>query len=190
VGGLTSAEWVFGYASLASELIGSGRVAVLEGYRRVWGVATDNAHAIPGYKRYLLRSDGSAPDVFVAFLDVIEQESSTVNGVLAPIDDDRLVELDRRERNYDRIDVTAAIDRPPAGRVWTYVGSRPGRERLERGRRLGAAVVARAYADAVDAAFRALGDGEHMRFLASTDLDGLPTLDLERVDLPPAEPPV
>lgn len=187
MGGLT--DHVFGYGSLAGELLAGGTVAVLPGRRRVWGVAADNEHAIPGYKRYLMGSDGSAPPVFVAFLDLVEDPESAVNGVLAPVDAEALAELDRRERNYDRVEVTTAIESPPAGRVWTYVGSAAGRARLEQGRRKGRVVAARAYAESVHAAFRSLGDGEYERFLASSDLDGLPLLDLERVDLPPAEPP-
>jgi Gamma-glutamyl cyclotransferase, AIG2-like len=206
VGGLT--DYVFGYGSLAGELLagetvageptqafpGDGAVdraiALLRRRRRVWGVAADNEHAIPGYKRYLLRSDGSAPRVFVAFLDLVEDPACAVNGVLAPVDADALAGLDRRERNYDRVDVTAAIDSPPDGRIWTYVGSPEGRARLVAGRREDRAVVARAYAESVHAAFRSLSAAEYERFLASSDLDGLPQLDLERVDLPPAEPPL
>lgn len=200
MGGLT--DYVFGYGSLAGELAAGDpaegvparasavdrAVALLRGRRRVWGVAADNEHAIPGYKRYLLRSDGSAPRVFVAFLDLLEDPGSAVNGVLAPVDAEALTRLDRRERNYDRIEVTTAIDSPPPGRVWTYVGSAEGRARLETGRREQRLVIALAYAESVHAAFRSLGDGEYERFLASSDLDGLPLLDLQRVDLPPAEP--
>lgn len=194
MGGLN--DHVFGYGSLAGELGAGGTAALLRGWRRAWGVAADNEHAISGYKRYL-RSDGSAPRVLVAFLDLVEDPACAVNGVIAPVDGDALARLDRRERNYDRVDVTAAIeippqaaiDSPPEGRVWTYVGSAEGRARLETGLREQRAVVARAYAESVHAAFRTLGDGEYERFLASSDLDGLPVLDLERVDLPPAEPP-
>ncbi|HYI98606.1 MAG TPA: gamma-glutamylcyclotransferase family protein [Thermoleophilaceae bacterium] len=181
-------DYVFGYGSLAGELPPGGSVALLHGYRRVWGVAADNEHAIPGYKRYLLRADGSTPRVFVAFLDLAEDPDGAVNGVLAPADAEALARLDRRERNYDRVEVTPAIDHPPDGRVWTYVGSAEGRARLEAGRRDQRLVVARAYAESVHAAFRRLGDREYRRFLASSDLDGVPLLDFERVDLPPAEP--
>ena len=187
MGGLT--DHVFGYGSLAADLLERGQVATLRGWRRVWGVAADNEHAIPGYKRYLLRTDGSAPRVFVAFLDLVEAPDCEVNGLVAAVDPERLAALDRRERNYERVDVTAAIDVPPEGRVWTYVGSEEGRARLETGVREGRAVVARDYLNAAQEAFRALGAEHYRRFLSSSDLDGLPVLDLERVDLPPAEPP-
>ena len=56
-----------------------------------------------------------------------------------------LAELDERERNYDRHDVTELVDADLGGRVWAYVGSLAGRPRLARGRRRGTAVVARGY---------------------------------------------
>ncbi len=62
--------YVFGYGSLVAE--GEGcHVAVLRGYRRVWGVAMDNSVDLPGYKCYRLRADLSRPAVFVAFVDVV-----------------------------------------------------------------------------------------------------------------------
>ncbi|MEX2025154.1 MAG: gamma-glutamylcyclotransferase family protein [Thermoleophilaceae bacterium] len=187
-------DYVFAYGSLAGEIATAGdgrdgpRVATLAGRRRVWGVAADNAEAIPGYKQYLLRSDGSAPQVFVAFLDLADDPGCAVNGMLAPVDGERLAELDLRERNYDRVDVTAAIDKPPPGRVWTYVGSAAGRGRLAAGVRAQRAVVCRDYVESAHAAFLRLGGNEYERFLASSRLDGLPVLDLERVDLPLSEP--
>jgi len=183
VGGLI--EHVFGYGSLAGELLGGGSPAWLHGYRRTWGVAADNVQAIPGYKQYRLRSDGSTPPVFVAFLDLAVDPGCAVNGVVAHVDESRLAELDRRERNYDRVDVTASVDCPVKGRIWTYVGSPEGRARLAEGVRGDRIAVSREYAERVHAAFRAIGDEDYERFLASSDLDGLPVMDLERVDLPP-----
>ena len=170
-------EHVFGYGSLAGDLGPRATATRLDGYRRVWGVAADNRRAIPGYKQYRLRADGSVPAVFVAFLDVVVDPRSAVEGMLAAVDEASLAGLDLRERNYDRVDVTAAIDNPPPGRVWTYVGSSAGRARLAAGVASGRLAVARDYLDAV-----------HDRPRASSILDGVPVLDLERVDLP-AEPP-
>jgi hypothetical protein len=183
MGGLT--DYVFGYGSLARDLLADVELARLGGHRRGFGVAADNAEEIAGYKRYRLAADGSFPAVHVAFLDIFEDSATTVNGVLAPVDPGALADLDRRERNYDRIDVTAAIESPPDGRVWAYRGSRDGRARLDAGVAAGTAVIQRSYLDHVDAGFRGLGAAEHAHFLASSDLDGLPLLDLERVDIPP-----
>ena len=187
MGGLSPPEHVFGYGSLV--LGGSpGVVAQLPGYRRVWGVATDNARAIPGYKLYLRRSDGRRPAVYVAFLDLEPAPAVSVNGVVRPVSTAELERLDRRERNYDRVDVSGQIA-GLRGRVWTYVGSTEGRERLSRGREERRVVISRDYLEKVRAAFRGLGEEEELAFVASSMLDGLPIWDLERVDLPADAPP-
>ena len=183
------ADYVFGYGSLASDLLADARVTRLAGYRRVFGVAADNRVEIAGYKRYRLPDDGSFPAVHVAFMDIEEHSETTINGILAPVEATALAELDRRERTSERIEVTAAIESPPDGRVWAYRGSPEGRARFAAGVGAGTAVVQRAYIDSVDAAFRRLGATEHAHFLASSDLDGLPLLDLERVDVPAEDPP-
>jgi hypothetical protein len=194
VGGLSGAvagadesrgDHVFGYGSLARDLLADVAVARLAGYRRVLGVAADNSEEIAGYKRYRLPADGSFPAVYVAFLDVVEDPETAIGGVLAPVAPAALADLDRRERNYDRIDVTAAIDSPPAGRVWAYRGSPAGRARLRAGVAAGTAVIQRSYLDHVRDGFRRLGDVEYDRFVATSDLDSLPLWDLERVDLAP-----
>ena len=179
-------DHVFGYASLVMDG-GPGRPARMRDVHRTWGVATDNTQGIPGYKMYLLRSDGSRPEVFVAFLDLLPAAGHSVNGILRPVSGEELAELDRRERNYDRIDVTASIE-PAPGRVWAYLGSAEGRERLRRARERSAAVVSRDYERKVLEGFRALGEAEFETFLATSELGGLPVWDLERVDLPGAPP--
>jgi Gamma-glutamyl cyclotransferase, AIG2-like len=170
-------EFVFGYGSLAAD--GAGRPARLERHRRVWGVAMDNRVAIPGYKSYLLREDGSRPAVFVAFLDVVAQAGASTGGVLLAVDEVALRALDVRERNYERVDVTADVADAP-GRVWTYRGSAAGRARLRVGVRSGSAVVARGYLEAVRAGFAWFGIED------DADPGALPVVDLQRVDLPPA----
>jgi hypothetical protein len=182
--GRTATDFVFGYGSLARDLLAEVTVTRLHGYRRGFAVAADNSERIAGYKRYRLPADGAFPDVHVAFLDIVEDSATTINGVLAPIEAGALADLDRRERNYDRIDVTAAIDSPPAGRVWAYRGSPAGRARLRAGVAAGTAVVQRSYLDHVRDGFRRLGEAEYDAFLATSTLDDLPLLDLERVDLP------
>ena len=180
-------DHVFGYGSLVLE--GPGAIAVLPGHRRVWGVATDNVRHIPGYKLYLDRSDGSQPEIYVAFVDIEPDPASSVRGLVRPLADGELEDLDARERNYDRIDVTDLIATDFGGPVWTYRGSAEGRERLARGRAEGRAVVSRDYLEKVRAGFAALGPEHERAFAASSSLDDLPVLDLERLDLPPDPPP-
>ncbi|MDP9383706.1 MAG: hypothetical protein M3P50_00450 [Actinomycetota bacterium] len=165
--------------------MGAGRVVRrLAGMRRVLGVAMDNSVDLPGYKWYRDPADGSRPAVYVAFLDV-EEGDGEVNGVCLPLPAGGWAALDARERNYERVEVTGAVADPP-GRVWAYRGSVPGRERLARGLAEGRAVVARAYLEAVEAGFAALGDEELCRYRQTTSLGGIPVRDLERIDLPAA----
>jgi hypothetical protein len=176
-----SRDYVFGYGSLTDSA--RARDALLRGHRRRWGVAMDNAQAIPGYKRYKA-SDGSWPDVCVAFLDLepAAEDAPAVNGVLVPAGRDRLRTLDARERQYTRVDVTELIEGPPGGTVWTYVGLEASRERLHAAREAGRAVVARGYEQGVRDAFAARGGLE--RFDATTAPHGLPVRALRRVPLP------
>jgi len=125
----------------------------------------DNSVDIPGYKHYVTR-DGDRPAVRVCFLDLEEAPGTTVEGVCVPVA--RPDELDARERNYVRRDVSDLIE-GPAGRVWAYFGSPEARRR----RREGQAVISREYLDGVE---RALDD--------SIATEGLPVWDLERVDHP------
>ena len=178
---------MFGYGSLVLDGGSDVTLATLTGYRRVWGVATDNIRAIPGYKMYLRRSDGIRPAVFVAFLDIEDHAGGVVNGTVRAVREAELRELDKRERNYDRVEVTGLLD-GVQGRVWTYRGSAEGRERLRRGLSEGRAVVSRDYITKVRAGFSALGEEELRRFESSSELDGLPVWDLERIDLPADAP--
>jgi hypothetical protein len=121
-------------------------VTELPGFTRAWGVAMDNRRDLPGYK-YYTRAGGYRPALRVAFLDLLELPPSAgpgANGVCVPVDERRLDQLDARERNYRRVDVS---DRVAAGgaRVWTYIGSPEARERLVVGVRLGTAVIDAVY---------------------------------------------
>jgi len=171
-------QFVFGYGSLVAD--SRGTVTQLRSHRRVWGVAMDNRRDLPGYKHYVLRSDGSRPTVHVAFLDLVEVAGGAVNGVLLPVDEPALRGLDRRERNYVRIDVTADV-RGATGRVWAYVGSPDGRARLRAARDRGQAVISRDYLDDVRAGFAAHGADELAAFERSSDPGGLQLWDLLRV---------
>jgi hypothetical protein len=60
----------------------------------------------------------ATPDDIVASGDA----GTSVNGVCLPVGDAELAALDARERNYERVDVTATVAEAP-GRVWAYAGS-------------------------------------------------------------------
>jgi hypothetical protein len=175
-------EFVFGYGSLAADLAG-GHAAELRGYRRAWGVAMDNAVDVPGYKHYRLRSDASRPAVCVAFLDVFADAGATTGGVCVPVAAADLPALDHRERNYDRVDVTAAVT-PARGTVWAYVGTESGRERLRRARERGSAVVSRDYLERTRASFAARGAAALAEFERTAAVGDLPVWELDRIEHP------
>jgi cation transport regulator ChaC len=182
-------EFVFGYGALVAlarptrTFAEEGFVTDLRDFRRCWGVAMNNRVTVPGYK-YYLDEDGRRPDLYVSFLDVKRAPGESVNGVCLPVTPERLHDLDRRERNYVRRDVTKHVDVPPQRvRVWTYVGSGAGRRRLAAGRAGGRAAVDRGYLEAVTQAFKALGPLEYERCAPSLDPGELPVLALDRHDL-------
>lgn len=181
-------QFVFGYGSLAAQ--GEGcHVARLRGHRRSWGVAMDNRVDLPGYKSYRLRADGSRPAVFVAFVDVEPDARCEVTGICMPVDERRLRELDRRERNYDRVEITSAIG-DAAGRVWIYRGSHDGRARLREAVACGCAAVSRDYRDAVVGALQAIATPREVSDVNRLIAAGrLAVLDLVRVDLDPGARP-
>ena len=74
----------------------------------------DNRVTVPGYK-YYLDEDGGRPGVYVAFLAIWPEPGATSSGVMFAVDDAALAELDARERNYDRVDVSGLVDPDPGG---------------------------------------------------------------------------
>jgi cation transport regulator ChaC len=136
-------QLVFGYGSLPAEV--GGFPCHLRDHRRDWGVAMDNRVVIPGYKVYVDAETGERPPVHVAYLSIAPAAGECVEGVAFPVTDEQLAALDRRERNYDRRDVTELVDADLGGRVWAYVGSADGRRRFADARRRGTAVVVRGY---------------------------------------------
>ena len=69
------------------------------------------------------------------------------------VSDEEIALLDRRERNYERHDVTDLVSPDLNGRVWAYVGTAAARRRLELGRERGTAVISRTYLERVRDAF-------------------------------------
>ena len=188
--GVLRGTFVFGYGSLAivpslvpgRAFAADGFVADLAGFERSWGVAMDNRVDLPGYK-YYTDERGRRPELYVTYLDIRERAGASVNGVCIPVDDGRLAELDARERNYERVDVSDRLG-VDGVQIWTYVGSAAGRRRLGRGRALGQAVIDANYLGLVRAAFRQLGAVEYDVCAASLSPGDLPVAELTRVELP------
>jgi hypothetical protein len=160
-------------------------VTELPGFARAWGVAMDNRRDLPGYK-YYTRPGGYRPAVHIAFLDLVELPSAAdqgANGICVPVDGSRLEQLDARERNYRRVDVSERVAAGGA-RVWTYIGSAEARERLADGVRLGTAVIDAGYLRLVQEGFSALGGAEQRAARDSLRPEDLPVVELVRHELP------
>jgi gamma-glutamylcyclotransferase (GGCT)/AIG2-like uncharacterized protein YtfP len=141
----TMTAFVFAYASLVG--LEPARPCVLRDHARGWDVAMDNRETIPGYKFYVDAETGRRPAVYVAFLAIRYEPGAAVSGEVFAVDDEQLAALDRRERNYDRRDVSAHISGrgDGSGPVWAYVGSAAGRARCVAGRAAGTAVIGAEY---------------------------------------------
>jgi cation transport regulator ChaC len=177
-------HYIFGYGSLVDHVGERGaRVAHLAGYRRVWNVAMDNSIDLPGYRYFLYSVTGERLRVFVTFLNVEPLADGSVNGLLVPVDAGKLQELDQREQNYARLEVTGAItpQAPPGTRVYVYVGTPEARARFETGLREGRAIVSQAYYNAVADGFAQMGAEELERFRQSTAEAGVQILGLDEI---------
>ena len=184
------AQFVFGYGSLTARagpvptrgFKVHGFVADVAGLRRIWGVAMDNRRDLPGYK-YYTDAGGRRPEVFVAYLDLMPSDAAArVNGVCLPVDGATLELLDRRERNYERTDVSDRVEADGA-RVWAYIGIAAARERLAEGRRTQTAVIDAGYVRTVQDGFASLGEGELAAVRASLVPGDLPVVELIRHEL-------
>jgi hypothetical protein len=180
-------QYVFGYASLVAprEPAPGLRAGVLRGYRRTWNVAMDNSRAIPGYKQYVDPATGTRPNCFVVFLNIVPDRGASVNGAMFRVSADELDELDERERNYERIEVSSRLAEAVVGTVWSYAGSEAGVARYEEGRRTGRAVISAAYHDDVRCGFATLGHHAAAEFDRLTEPPPCPIVPLDRVPLAP-----
>ncbi len=88
--------------------------AVLEGYERSWSLE-DNVRL----------DDGNETEVAMVFLNIVAREGSRCNGVVFPVSEESLHNFDRRERRYDRVDVSHLVSPPRDLPVYTFVGREP-----------------------------------------------------------------
>lgn len=57
------------------------------------------------------------------FLDVVQEQGKEVNGILFQLSEEELDKMDRRERNYDRIQISNLIEPKVSDPVYMYVGN-------------------------------------------------------------------
>jgi cation transport regulator ChaC len=188
--------YIFGYGSLVDERelrdylneigveAGHPKEARLWGYRRAWDVAMDNRENIQGYKYYRDPRSHQRPSCFVTFLNIYPSDASSTNGIAFEVPEKALAELDRRERNYKRIDVTDRFHPQLGGRVWTYIATVDGRARYNTAEHDGSAVIQEEYIAKVERAFQSRGEKFYDQYIKSTDPPTVPRQNLECVKLP------
>jgi hypothetical protein len=133
----------------------------------------DNTRDLPGYKHYLDPETGERPAIYVAYVDLAPDPKARTTGIKFAVDAAALEALDRRERNYERVEV--------ADGVWAYSGTRAARERYQCGRANGTAVVSRAYYEGVREGLARIG--------VALDPPPVPVRTLTRIDEPLAKGP-
>jgi cation transport regulator ChaC len=178
--------WVLAYGSLLlrAGVDATGVAVTLHEHRRRWNVAMENTRDLPGYRFFRDPRTGERPDVAVAFVNACSAPGGQLNAVAFAVAPDDLPALDARERNYERVDVSALVEPALDAPVHAYLGLPEARERFETAREQGRAVVARAYHDAVRAGFAARGADALAAFERTTDPPGVPLADLVSVPLP------
>jgi hypothetical protein len=187
--------YVFGYASLVSpESVertldaapSEFHLASLAGWRRDWLVGSDRtSHP----EREFVTADEATYDGVVVVLGIAEAAGADCGGAVFSVSPGDLSQLDVRERNYRRIDVTAGVSwlgKPAHCTVHTYVPLPRARERIELAVRRGRPVAVRAgYLALVEKAFR--DQGRLAEFWASTPRPRFPVTELtvRLRDVPP-----
>jgi hypothetical protein len=188
--------YVFGYGSLVTmkdELTLEGRAWTpvpgrLRGFRRYWGAAMNNWEAGPQQKHFLDPDSGEQPRIRVAYLDIDAEPGRTVNGLAVPVDGRRLAEIDRREMNYLRIDVSEAFEPALPQPVFAYRATEEARKRCRRHQPDAEVFVSSEYVAAVRRAYAELGEGALEEFERTTDPLDFPQRRLRVVYPSPAGP--
>lgn len=179
--------WVFGYGSLVSPASigvtvqrevtpGDGfEAAVLDGYGRRWN-----------YGSLRQRADwhgdhGPVEGGIVVSLGVAKASGEWANGAIIEVSADELAHLDRRESDYDRVDVSDAIRDNDGRAIVTYVPRPSAIARYERHRDEHTAAVRAGYVQLVEAAFESLGGSHLDDYRATTPTPDVPVVEFESV---------
>ena len=145
------------------------KICSLKNYQRCWNVAMDNQVNLPNYKYYRDSQTKERINAFVAFLNIRPHPSKTILGILFRVTDAELTNLDSRERNYQRINITQQLDIHITGNAWTYIGLPAAEQRYKKGLAQNKAVIAKTYFNSVKDAYLALGDEGLTNYIVTTD---------------------
>ena len=191
-------NFIFGYGSLVNvknleqylkrELKPNSDYTIcnLKNFQRCWNVAMDNQIDLPKYKYYRNRNTKERLDSFVTFLNIRRDPNQTISGILFRISDTELENLDLRERNYNRIEITDQLSIKVQGNAWTYIGLQEAEQRYQKGLSKGNAMISRSYFNSVHNAYFLLGSEEYANYIATTDKPTVPIVNLEvcKVNIP------
>lgn len=182
--------WVFGYGSLVSPdsfgyTLGRSPIpgvdfhdAELCGFGRRWN------YGVTSVVGESIEPDGTPRSWTIVALGLVASSDEVVNGVIGWVADEELPALDRRERQYDRVDVTQQTtvvdgvqgDAP----IVTYVPRDEAVQRYEAARDRGEAAIEQRYWDLVDRAFADLGGGRRRQYHATTPDPDVPIVSMRR----------
>lgn len=151
----------------------------LKDFQRCWNVAMDNRVDLPDYKYYINRNTGIRFAGFVTFLNMRPQPNQMLTGILFLVSDKELDNLDRRERNYRRINVTNSLNIAVQTPAWTYIGLDDAEKRYLQGLKQNNAIIPQAYWSSVNDAYLSLGKKAFADYLGTTDRPKIPVRDLE-----------
>jgi hypothetical protein len=163
--------------------------AILHGFRRAWNVAVPAVN--PGGFLYS-DVDGKPVNGTVSYLGIRHaHDRAAMNGVVIALDEDGLSALDRRERNYRRIEVTEHVEADiPKGRpVYTYLPLPRATHLNDASRAAGTDHLWRRYVETVLDAFDSLGDEQLVTYHATTDPTDSPVVEAVRTRLAPRPKP-
>ena len=140
----------------------------------------DNSVNMPGYKYYVEKYSGDRPDGFVTFLNIRPCRGTSITGIAFEVSEQELEHLDRRERNYQKLDVTAMIDGPISKSVCAYIGLAEAEQRYQQGLKTETAMIAQDYYELVYQAYQSLGEKALTDYINTTDPPQIPIVDLEK----------
>jgi cation transport regulator ChaC len=178
-----SGMWVFDTLQRDLTLGHDFHEAEIAGYGRRWNYGV---RAVTGET---IEADGSSKEWTIVVLGLTESADETTNGVIGWVEPDEIEALDRRERNYNRVDVTelatlhhgVSVDGP----IVTYVPRPEPLEKYEEARTAGVAAVEERYWNLVDRAFADLGADRHERYHSTTPAPDVPIVAMRRDKVPP-----
>ncbi|MCB2180611.1 MAG: gamma-glutamylcyclotransferase [Desulfobulbaceae bacterium] len=185
---------VFGYGSIVhlqslSAFLGKKKISQsdyrycnLVGFRRAWNIAMDNSHDIPGYKWFRDTDSQKRPDLRVAFLNIYEsRKNDFINGVLFRVTKNELARMQKRERNYDLLEISDRLNISVSGKAYVFIGKKEAEKRFVQGLRANKTVISADYKKLVEQGFKSVSRDYFETYIQTTDEPAVPVRKLETV---------